>query len=499
MNSYSNKWALALLLVLSGCRVGPHYEPPTPEVPETWKAKQTMHEDKEPKADLYPWWEVFNDPLLNQLELEAIEQSPTLYRAIETLIMAQSEALAVKSYLYPHITAEPMASQVQMLTQLFLPPGFPTANQIQDVFRIRQTILKLPLVFDYEVDLWGRLRSEYDSAVHQAESKAEALREAMLSLTSEIAAHYFQMRAYDTELEQIDKLIEINKRSLKINETRYNGGLSPLLDVSQARGVLAHAQSDFEAALRLRNLEENQIATLVGAYASEFCLAREPLKEAPPQVPPNLPSVVLLQRPDLAEIERLRAANNDEVRVAYAAFFPKLSLTSAMGYESPELSKLLTWPARLFSMAANVWQPIFEGGLLSANLRTAIAQYQQTDAIYFEKVLTVLQEVEDTLQSIKQDNEQSIYLKEAVEAADLSLKLSQQLFDNGLTNYLQVAVIAQNTLQEHIALTRNLGARYVSTVRLIQSLGGSWNHSQTGTDAIEGEEEGAGDSTCLGS
>lgn len=498
MNCLS-KGVLTLLLVLTSCRVGPQYEPPTPEVPEDWKAKQTIHAEKEPKPDVYPWWEVFNDPLLNQLQQDAIEQSPTLYRAIETLIMAQSEALAAKSYLYPHITAEPMASQVQMLTQLFLPPGFPSANQIQEIFRIRQTLFRLPAVLDYEVDLWGKLRSQYDSAVHQAESKAEALREVMLSLTSEIAAHYFQMRAYDTELEQIERLIEINKRSLQINEKRYNGGLSPLLDVSQARGVLAHAQSDFEAALRSRQLEENRIATLTGAYASEFCLEREPLKQAPPQVPPNLPSVVLLQRPDLAEIERLRAANNDDIRVAYAAFFPRISLTSSIGYASPELNNLLTWPARLFSMAANMWQPIFEGGLLSANLRAAIAQFKQTDAMYFEKVLTVLQEVEDALQSIKQDDKQAIYLEEAVAAADLSLKLSQQLFDNGLTNYLQVSVIAQNALQEHIALARNLGSRYVSTVRLIQSLGGSWDRSQVDADVVTEEVEVKGTSTCLGS
>lgn len=481
----ADKIALGLLLLLSGCRVGPLYQPPVTEVPESWKATQTSSqesEQQEAQRQLSPWWEVFRDPVLNQLEEEAIEQSPTLYRAMETLILAQAEAMAAKSSLYPHLTAEPFASQVQTLTQIFLPPSFPTANQIQEIFRIRQTMFKLPLVMDWNVDVWGKLRSQYDGAVHTAESKAAAYRAAMLSLTSQVAAHYFQMRMYDTELQQIEKLIGINERSLRLNESRYKGGMSPLLDVSQARGVLAHAQSDFEASLRARNLEENQLATLIGCFASEFSLPRDPLEVSPPHVPPNLPAIVLLQRPDIAEIERQRAANHDEIRVAYAAFFPELSLTSAIGYASPELSKLLTWPARFFSMAANVTQPVFEGGLLAANLRAAIAQFRQADAAYCERVLSVLQEVEDALQSLEQDDKQATYLKEAVEAADLSLKLSEHLFRNGLTNYLQVAVIAQNTLQEHIALARNLGSRYVSTVRLIQALGGNWDRYQDGDD-----------------
>ena len=472
---------LSVLLVLSGCRVGPPYIPPVTEVPDHWKAQQ-IHDGDQQEADrnVDPWWEVFHDPILNELEQEALEQSPTLYKALETLIMAQSEAMAAKAALYPHLTAEPYASQEQFLMQIFLPPNFPSANQIQEIFRVRQTLFRLPLVLDYEVDLWGKLRSQYDSAVHTAESKAAALRAAMLSLTSEVAAHYFQMRQFDTELTQIERLIVINERSLKLNESRYKGGLGSLLDVSQARGVLAHAQSDFEASLRSRNLEENQIATLIGRFASEFSLPRDPLKDPPPHVPPNLPAVVLLQRPDIAEVERMRAANHDEIRVAYAAFFPELSLTGALGYASPDLRQLLKWIARLFSMAASVNQPIYEGGLLSANLRAAVAQFRETDAEYCEQVLSALQEVEDALQSLEQDDVQAVYLKEAVDAADLSLKLSEQLYSNGLTNYLQVAVIAQNTLQEHIAFSRNLGARYVDTVRLIQALGGNWDRYREG-------------------
>lgn len=492
------RMVLAAFLFLSGCRVGPHYHPPITEVPEKWKAKQAEHQEEEVQREVHPWWEVFHDSVLDQLEREAIEQSPTLYRALETLIMAQAEALAARSYLYPHLSFEPYASQVQSLTQIFLPPNFPNANQIQQLFRTRVTTLRLPLVMDWDVDLWGRLRSRYDSAVHTAESKAAAFQAAMLSLTSEIAAHYFRMRTFDTELEQIEKLITINERSLKLNESRYKSGLSPLLDVSQARGVLAHAQSDFESTVRLRNLEENQLATLVGRFASEFSLPRSPLESPPPHLPANLPSVVLLQRPDIAELERMRAATHDEIRVAYATFFPQLSLTSAVGFSSPELSKLLTWPARLFSMAASVWQPIFEGGLLSANLRTAIAQFRQADAEYCEKVLSVLQEVEDALQSIEQQDKESIYLKEAVESANLSLKLSQQLFNNGLTTYIQVAVVAQNALQENIALSRNLGARYVSTVQLIQALGGNWDRYADGIVEMDGFDGFAGESTCLG-
>lgn len=497
---------LSILLLLSGCRVGPVYTPPDPEVPSEWKATSKVHkqEKEEPQAEADPWWEVFHDPLLNQLEEEALHQSPTLYKAIETLIMAQAEAVAAKSPLYPHVTFEPMASQVQSLTQIFFPPGFSSllpssfATQIQEVFRTRLTMYRLPVVFDYEVDLWGKLRSQYDSAFHYAESKAAALRAALLTITSSVAAHYFQMRAYDTELEQIEKIIAINKRSLQINDSRYKQGLSSLLDVAQAREILARAQSDLEEAQRLRNIEENLLATLIGTYASEFSLPHDPLHETPPQIPANLPSMVLLQRPDIAEAERLRASYHDQINVAYASFFPRLSLTSSLGYASPELHRLLTWPARLFSMAAYATQPIFEGYLLSANLRTAIAQFQQADASYCEKVLSVLQEVEDALQNIEQQDRKAVYLKESAEAASLALKLSQELYENGLTNYLQVSVVAQDSLQANISFARNLGARYVNTVQLVQALGGNWDRYQDGVvedqDYIE-----AGSNTCLGS
>lgn len=461
---------LLLMIPLVSCRVGPQYESPCTEIPEGWKGPSSTHE-----VNVDEWWEVFEDDKLNELEQLLLENNPTLYVALERVVEARALAGVVGADLYPQISLNPRYTSTGRLIKIPIPVTI--LPNVPKVFRVHEMEYVLPLNLIYELDLWGRLRDQADSAILNAQAEAEAFEVTRLTLTSDLATNYFQMRGFDTQMNLLQSTIDTRKRNLEIVKSRFNKGLVTQLDLHQATLELANAESDYFDALRLRRLAENQIAILTGQPPALFCIEHIPLYATPVQVPVGLPSEVLLQRPDIAEAERDMAAQHMLVDAAYASFFPSLNLTGTLGFSSPDLKHFLKWKSRLWQIGVQASQPIFEGGRLISNLDLEWARFDQASGTYQQRVLTAFQEVEDALNNLEMEEKRWEKLNIAASAAKESSRMVNRRYTSGITTYLDVVSSERFELQAELSLIRVLALRYVYTVQLIKAIGGGWDSS----------------------
>lgn len=468
-------YPLLLLAFVVGCRLGPQYKAPVVDTPIEWK--ETAEVSQGPTFEGL-WWEVFDDEMLNSLEQQAVAGNPNLFVAIDRVAQARAIVGVDKAALYPQLNLNPSYTDTGTLFKIFLPdngaflpPAFPT------VYRIHQLQYVMPLNMSYEVDLWGKVRGQFDSAVFNAQAQEENLQVTLLMLTTDLAVSYFKLRSFDTLTLVLENNLELLRDNLKLVQSRFKHGLISELDVVSAEQELSDNEAAYTDNLRQRALQEHAIAALLGMPASEFCLASMPLEVPPPRIQSSLPSQVLLQRPDLRAQERLMASQHALIGVAYASFFPAINLTGTLGFSSPDLKEFLRWKSRLWIMGVNAAQPIFDGGYNQAQLDLSYAQYNESLHTYQQKVLTAFQEVEDSLVNVEmQSKEYDSYLKSSA-FADKRTKLAINRYTKGLSNYLDVLDSERSKIQADTNRVNMLGLRYISTVQLIKALGGSWSFS----------------------
>ncbi|KAF3362529.1 Uncharacterized protein PHSC3_000764 [Chlamydiales bacterium STE3] len=462
---------LFLLFVISGCRVGPSYSPPCPIIPEEWK-NTAQDKSKEPCVDL--WWEIFQDAYLNELVQFAILNNYNLYRALERIAEARAIAGVERSNLFPQVNLTPSYLSTGTLFQMFGLSATPLGTNINPIIRVHEMQYNFPFNLNYEIDLWGKLRREWESAVYNAQSKEEAFRSLLLSLTADLASFYFNLRALDSDILMLQETIETRKTSLLLTQKRNTAGLANELDVARAQLLLSNGEAEYHDAVRQRLLLENSIATLIGVPASLFCMPQLPLESSPPIIPAGLPSEILLRRPDIAEAERMMASEHALIGVAYASYYPSLTLTGILGFSSPDLKNFFSWPSRFWSFGATIAQTIFDAGKIGCNIEVAKARYRQAIGHYQQTVVRAFQEVEDALNNIEQQAKQAESLYSSVNAAIKTLELSNRRYSNGLANYLDVMDSQREELSAKRTWINIQGARFISTVQLVKALGGGW-------------------------
>lgn len=478
---------LALLftvMFLTGCHVGPDYHPPWNAAPEKWKYDSEDH-DNEFYSDV--WWEIYQDPVLNELEQLAILNNPTVVGALERIMQARAQAGIVGADLYPQLTVNPAFTGMGMLiknsfqnnsSNAALACLCPQLANIQQntpgVFRQHQVQNFLPLNLSYEVDLWGKLRDRYASAYYNEEAVEWDYQQTLLVLTTDLATAYFLMRLYDAQIDLYLETIKSYKRAYDITLARYQGKVINYSDVSRAAYLLTNAQADYYEAVRNRAVQENQIAALTGQWAPVFCLKHDPLVQEPPKVPAGIPSDVLYYRPDLLSLERTMASQHALMSAAYADFFPSLTLTGTLGFLSPDSEHFMKWISRYWSIGASVAQTVFDGGRLVSNLELARARFGEAGANYYERVLESFKEVEDALAGIKYYADQQLFVEKSVSAAETTVNIAMDRYKMGVAIFLEVTTAEQDELLAKRAYNAILAQRYISTVQLIKALGANW-------------------------
>ena len=455
------RMVLLTAILLSSCNVGKPYERPESEVPCAWKGPTT---DVPVVEDVDVWWEVFDDSALNELETQALGNNRSIQAAFYRLRQARGLARATGADLYPEVILAPS----------YFSQGSLIENPFPDRKDYRYHQIKYALPFDaiYEVDLWGKLHNAYDASLANAEASQQALYTMQLSVTAEVAMSYFRLRALDTQLEALQRGISLRQNAVEVNRSRYNGGLINYADVTRAQVELSNTKAESADVTRQRAIQENILAVLSGVPASEFCLEPSPLYGLPPTIPAGIPSDLLCQRPDIAEAERTMASLHAQIGVAYASLFPSFTLTGCLGATSPDISQLLAWKARLWSIGANVAQSIFDAGRNRANIGIAKAQYMESLCQYEERVLVAFREVEDALANIYELDKQANELHTAAQAAQETTDLSQERYNKGLMNYLDVVDAERSLLDAQRNAAKVRGDQYISTVLLVKALGG---------------------------
>jgi multidrug efflux system outer membrane protein len=486
-----------LLLALPGCTVGPDYHgPPATPVPaqfknargsEMGKWKVAEPKDGEDRAD---WWSAFHDPSLDALEKQATASNQDLAVAVARIAEARAQTRVAAADFLPSIQGQPSYTRERNSNTLpsqlgelvgktpFSTPGVagggsPLILATQPLSRTYNQF-SFPFDLDWEIDLFGRVRRNTEAARANAAALQADYQNTLLSVTTNVASSYFNLRALDAELDVLEATIKTRTDSLQIAQERLDAGVTSELDVVRAKSELASNESDVFSVRRSRAEMENALAILLGRAASDFKAPAKPLASLPPSIPAGAPSELLERRPDVASAERELAAANARIGVATAAFFPVVRLTGAAGFESADLGHLFQWQSSLWQIGPSVTLPIFQGGRNLANLQNAHAAYDEQVARYRQQVLGAFRDVENALVDLRTLAGQADAQERAVEAEKRSLQLSQDQYNKGAANFLDVLDAQRTLLADQRVSVQLLGQRSQATVQLIKALGGNW-------------------------
>jgi NodT family efflux transporter outer membrane factor (OMF) lipoprotein len=476
------KWIVGVAcLALSGCMVGPKYTRPSAPVtpafkeqgPSTFKEmdgwKTAQPSDQEIRGT---WWELFNDQQLNALEAQVDGANQTLKQAEAHFQAARGAIRVSRANRAPVITTSPSVGAVRDSTN---EPYFNKSAANGGVGSFT-----LPFDLNYEVDLWGRVRRSVTFAVEQAQASAADLETARLSLHSELAVDYFDLRSADAQDKLLAETVKAYQAALQLTQDRYEGGAAPESDVTQARTQLLAAQAARTDIAVQRAQFEHAIAVLVGKPPAALTLAAQPLTMQPPALPPvpgALPSQLLERRPDIAAEERRMAAANEQIGIAQAAYYPTLSLSAVAGFAGTSPLNWLTWPSRLWAVGPTLSQTLFDHGLRRGNSQIAQSNYDATVAAYRQSALTAFQEVEDNLAALRELETEAQQQHQATESAEQSLGLFQTRYEGGVDTYLQVITWQTAALQNERNDIDIMRRRLEANILLIKALGGGWNAS----------------------
>jgi multidrug efflux system outer membrane protein len=334
--------------------------------------------------------------------------------------------------------------------------------------------IQLPLVLNYEIDAWGRIRRMVQSATASQQATQADLRFVRLSVTASVATDYYNLRETDADIKLLESTIVDLERGYTITNNQFQRGIISELAVKQAQTILDQTRARIEALHIQRAQSEHAIAVLLGQPASTFSIAESFTLSLPPVIPAGVPADLLGRRPDIAAADRNAAAASAQIGVAKAAYLPQFSLTGAAGYESTNPGSLVNWQNTIASLATSVTAPIFTGGRLKANVDQAQASYRESVLQYEKTVLISYQEVEDQLAALHYLARQSAAADNAVSDARRAEEIASNRYQTGLVSYLDVVFAQQSLLSNEEMLTQVQGQRLTATVGLIQALGGSW-------------------------
>jgi multidrug efflux system outer membrane protein len=455
----------AAALLLSGCLLGPDYSRPPVVVPDNYRFA-VAPATAESIADL-PWFEVFRDPVLQELVREALQNNYDLRIAAARVEEARAQIGIARSFLFPqlHFNGGGGAQQISRATGL--PEGL-VAN------RNFQTWL-LGFGLAWELDVFGRIRREAEAATAIFLSTEQAQRGVLITLVADVAQSYFTLRELDLELEISRRTVKLNDETVQFYQTRLEGGVSNRLELDTAISNRSRTASAIPELERQIAIQENQINLLLGRNPGPIARGTALTEQySPPAIPAGLPSALLERRPDIKAAEDVLVAANADVGAAKALFFPNFSLTAALGSVSRDLSNLGDKRSAIWSVAGGVLQPVFQGWRLTSNYEAVKARFDQAVAQYQRSAQNGYREVADALVTIEKLEGVRLELEVGVRALQDATDLARLRYDTGLANYLEILIADQQLFDQELALARVRGGQLNAVVQFYRALGGGW-------------------------
>jgi NodT family efflux transporter outer membrane factor (OMF) lipoprotein len=455
------KILLVILMVIYGCSVGPDYKRPDAPVPSSFKElkgwRQALPRDQEIKTK---WWEAFGDPILNSLEEQVNVSNQSIALAESQYRQAQALVQLARANYFPTVNAEAAYTRSQ------------PAGNTSDTVNQHQVSLNAA----WEVDLWGRVRRQVESSKASAEASFADLQAMRLSMQTELALNYFQLRILDDQKKNLEDAVEAYSKALELTQNRYRAGVVAKADVAAAQTQLKSAQALAIGVGIQRAQLEHAIAILTGKPPADFSLTPVIFIQQQIRIPVVIPSDLLERRPDIASAERKMAAANAQIGVAKAAYYPTLSLSGSLGYASTELASLFTSPSFFWALGPTALSAtLFDGGARKAQTEQAMAAYDGTVAFYRQTVLTGFQDVEDNLAALRILDEEAQSQELAVKSARESVILTTNQYKAGIVSYLNVVTVQTIALTNERAVISISGQRLNAAVLLVKALGGGWS------------------------
>ncbi len=454
---------------INACSLAPELK--TPEVPVAQNYKETAPWMPARPADELsrgPWWKLFADPQLDDLQQKLITNNPDLAAAVAHYKQAQAYSDQLRSGLFPSLTGNANAQRNRQSDNKPLRGSASNSEYSSYTIGVQA---------DYEVDLWQRVSNQVSAGKATAEAAQANLESVRLSLQAQLAENYVMLRGLDKQIALLKDTVAANQKSLDLTKARHDGGIAPGLDVARAQTQRDTAQSQVEQTLAQRAITEHAIAALVGISVSSFSIAITTAEIPVPEIPLGVPSDLLQRRPDIAAAQRRVAADNASIGVARAAFFPSLTLSGIIGFQSDTAGNWIAAPNTFWSIGPSLLLNLFDAGKRKAQIKQAEAALDESGARYRSVVLSAFQQVEDNLALLNHYKLAADSQQSAAAAAQKSLDFALSRYRAGAASYLEVATSQALTLQtqrDSLDLnTRQLRA----SIQLIRALGGGWSGS----------------------
>lgn len=458
---------------LSGCVVGPQYKRPVVTVPDQHRG-QVSPAQAASLAD-QPWWEIFHDDALKSLIAEALKNDYDVRLAAWRVEEARANAGIANSQRFPAIQGQAEA-------------GYGRQSHFSSSPDAQGGLIQANINASWEFDLFGRIRHLNEAALAEYLASEEARRGVFLSLVSDVATNYFQLRELDLQLEIAKRSSADFQETFDLFDRRLQGGVASALETASAEASLASTAANIPDLERQIVEQENRLAFLLGRNPGP--IARGAVLNdqfLPPDVPPGLPSDLLQRRPDLRQSEQSLIAANANVGVANADFFPRISLTGMLGTVSPQISQL--FPAgRTWTIGGGLLSPLFQGRRLREEYRAAEARWEQARVLYEQSVTNAFNEVSTALVAYQKLAEVEKQRARAVAADRQAAQIANQRYTAGLSSYLDVLQAQQQLYPAENLLAQARYNRLATLVQLYRALGGGWKLGDAQWPAAAGPE-----------
>ena len=460
---------LFLSAVLGGCSTGPEYRRPAAELPDAWQAAPAQGQAVSGER----WWTLYGDATLTRLVDEALAGNQDLALAAARLDEARALARIADAELVPSVDAGFQRDRTRRSDSTATRfPGSPENNNYRAQINVA-----------YELDLWGRLHDGAKAARAELLASTAARDTVRIALTAEVVQSYYALVAFDAQIAATRKSLALRADNLRLQRIRTDAGLGNDFALRQLEAEVAAAQAQLPALERRRTGEELALGVLLGRSPRALindAVAREagPDRPAAPVIPADLPSALLLRRPDVAGAEQQLIAANARIGAARAALFPRIGLSGYLGSESAALSNLFSGPAQIWNLGFALAQPIFQGGRLFGEIEAVQARERQALAQYQKTLQTAFRETHDAL--VAQAKAREVFDAETARATALgeSLRLARIRYENGLTSQLEVLDAERNLLGAELNRADALRAQRTAIAGVVKALGGGWDGSK---------------------
>ena len=465
MNATISRFILfGLSVILLGCKtVGPDYKRSEPNLPATF-SEAANGESTQLKQWPKNWWVQYQDAKLNELIASSLKNNTNIALAVARIEEADASMREVGASLYPQVDLSAGAKRSKV-TELGAFPTFSGAIRNNFNFGLNTS---------YEIDFWGKIKRNKESAAANALASRAGKDTVELSLIGLVASNYLQLRGLDAQI-AVTKDNQISRQAaLSLNQRRLAGGVASSLEVSQAEVAVSNLDAQLIEFTRLRALTLHQLAVLTGQL--DLTLAAGDLRTLPlpPTPPAGLPSQLLENRPDIRQAEQNLIAQNAKIGVAKAAMYPSISLTGSLGAESVDLGDILKAGARIWSFGLGLDLPIFDSNRRQSRVEQADARQKQALAQYQTAIQNAFKEVNDALITRRLNAEREQAYARSQASAKQALTVAENRYKSGYSAYLEVLDAQRVHNDASLAVVQAKQATFLATVELFKALGGDW-------------------------